>query len=67
MPSGEVAHVFDETTQNTDPFHATARYPTELGVVRAVHVTPSGDVAAAVEPVATAQNTDPFQAMLSHD
>jgi len=63
MPSGDVAKtlVFWSVAQKSDPFHAMAVQVPLAGRVRAVHVTPSGEVAALV-PSPIAQNTLPFQA-----
>lgn len=51
-----VAPVVLDTVTNLDAPKATEYQLDEEGSVLAVHVMPSGDVAAAVEPYATATN-----------
>lgn len=55
-----------DIAQNTEPFHATLFQFATDDMVRDVHVTPSGDVAAVFVPYTIAQNTVPFQAIDLH-
>ncbi len=51
------------TAQKREPFQVIAHQLPLTGSVRAVHVIPSGEVAAAFEYQATVQKTEPFQAI----
>jgi hypothetical protein len=68
IPSGEVKQEADAPTTTKRPFPQIIRFQLSLrDNVRAVHEVPVVDVAAEVDPLATAQKIEPFHATSIHE